>query len=182
MGSLLLNYILPDQSVSIRDNGDSNIGLGMLSLVYMLLAGLTVMNMLVGVLVEVVSVVSSVEKEQLTVTYVKARLDQLFLELNNLDMDGSKSISKSEFQQLVVKTEACTIIQEMGVDVYALVDLADFIFKDDRELDFPEFMELVLQLRGSNTATVKDIVDLRKYLATHLEILENRYIRVSSSD
>merc|ERR1719171_3273435 len=58
MRSLLLDYILADQSKPIRDHGDDNVFLGILSLVYMLLAGLTVMNMLVGVLVEVITVVS----------------------------------------------------------------------------------------------------------------------------
>ena len=45
----------------------------------------------------------------------------------------------------------------MGVDVFALIDLADYIFEDDDkenndeiELDFGRFMEVVLQLRGLN--------------------------------
>ena len=51
----------------------------------------------------------------------------------------------------------------------ALVDLADAIFTDENgqeeeELSFPKFMEVVLNLRGSNHATVKDIVDLRKFI------------------
>merc|ERR1719183_759108 len=56
------------------------------------------------------------------------------------------------------------MIQEIGVDVVGLVDFADFIFKDGVELSFPEFMEIVLQLRGSNMSTVRDVVDLRKFM------------------
>mmetsp|Transcript_1006 Transcript_1006/g.3600 ORF Transcript_1006/g.3600 Transcript_1006/m.3600 type:complete len:90 (-) Transcript_1006:153-422(-) len=41
----------------------------------------------------------------------------------------------------------------------------DFIFKGVEELTFPDFMEVVLQLRGSNGATVRDVVDLRKWVA-----------------
>merc|ERR1712151_788579 len=52
-------------------------------------------------------------------------------------------------------------------DVVGLVDLADTIFggeglESEIKLTFEEFCEYVLQLHGSNTATVKDIVDLRK--------------------
>jgi len=57
----------------------------------------------------------------------------------------------------------------MGVDVFGLVDLTDFIFRDGHALDFGEFMELVMQLRGSNQATVKDIVDLRKFIVNEIK-------------
>ena len=43
----------------------------LVGLVFILLASLTVMNMLIGILCEVVSVVSSVEKEQLVLSFVK---------------------------------------------------------------------------------------------------------------
>merc|ERR1712242_192567 len=35
---------------------------------------------------------------------------------------------------------------------------------EEKELSFGEFMDMILQLRGSNTATVKDVVDLRKLI------------------
>mmetsp|Transcript_120685 Transcript_120685/g.269745 ORF Transcript_120685/g.269745 Transcript_120685/m.269745 type:complete len:95 (+) Transcript_120685:1-285(+) len=40
--------------------------------------------------------------------------------------------------------------------------MADYIFEEKDELTFSEFMEVVYELRGSNQATVKDVVDLRK--------------------
>jgi len=53
--------------------------------------------------------------------------------------------------------------------VHGLIDVADFIFgppgddvAEHVELTPVEFMDIVMQLRGSNTCTVKDIVDLRK--------------------
>ena len=41
------------------------------------------------------------------------------------------------------------------MDVVGLVDFLDFIFLDGQELSFPEFMDVVLQLRGCNRATVR---------------------------
>mmetsp|Transcript_99284 Transcript_99284/g.171030 ORF Transcript_99284/g.171030 Transcript_99284/m.171030 type:complete len:138 (+) Transcript_99284:49-462(+) len=64
----------------------------------------------------------------------------------------------------------------MGVDVVGLVDFADIIFENDIELSFADFMELVLQLRGSNNCTVKDMVDLRKFVVTELSAAEARTI------
>jgi len=174
MQSLLLDGVLPDQAVLVRANGDSHFFLGFFLLLFILLSSLTVMNMLVGVLCEVVSVVSSVEKEQLTVNYVKQRLHSMFMD-TNLDQDGSQSISKLEFESMLTNREAAEIIQDLGVDVVGLVDFADHLFEEeDTELSFADFMELVLQLRGSNNCTVKDMVDLRKFVVTELSAAEHR--------
>merc|ERR1719355_113248 len=92
-----------------------------IALVYILLAGLTVMNMLVGVLCEVVSVVSSVEKESLLVNYVKGTLLNM-LQTSGLDADGDNLIAKNEFEQLLENPVAARALSEVGVDVIGLVD------------------------------------------------------------
>eukprot|EP00928_Gymnodinium_smaydae_P096406 TRINITY_DN8507_c1_g1_i1.p1 TRINITY_DN8507_c1_g1~~TRINITY_DN8507_c1_g1_i1.p1 ORF type:complete len:843 (-),score=160.21 TRINITY_DN8507_c1_g1_i1:200-2668(-) len=162
MFSLLMYGILPDMADIVFDSCNESVILGVVVLFFILLASLTVMNMLVGVLCEVVSVVSAVEKEQLNVNYVSARLFTMFTEFG--DENNDEMISKNEFDHLMLKPEAAKIIQEIGVDVIGLVDYAAYIFKEDTALTFPDFMELLLQLRGSNSSTVKDIVDLRRYV------------------
>mmetsp|Transcript_153973 Transcript_153973/g.273070 ORF Transcript_153973/g.273070 Transcript_153973/m.273070 type:complete len:739 (+) Transcript_153973:74-2290(+) len=174
MGTLLLDGVIPDQALLVRENDASNFFLGMLVVMFILLATLTVMNMLVGVLCEVVSVVSAVEKEQLTVSCVKQKLMKMFDD-PKVDTDGNCSISRKEFENLLVNEEAASIIQDMGVDVVGLVDFADIIFEDDIELTFGDFMELVLQLRGSNMCTVKDIVDLRKFVVAEFNAVQAKF-------
>jgi len=76
--------------------------------------------------------------------------------------------------QILENGDAVRCLQDVGVDVVGLVDFADFIFEADgvaeeAELEFHEFMNVVLQLRGSNTATVKDIVDLRKFVQNQFD-------------
>jgi hypothetical protein len=92
-----------------------------------------------------------------------------------LDSDGGGTISKKEFTEILDNVDAVRCLHDVGVDVFALVDLADYIFADDDadnqdeiELDFTKFMEVILQLRGTNAATVKDIVDLRKFMRQSL--------------
>jgi len=156
--------------------GSVNLMFAILFLLFILLASLTVMNMLVGVLVEVVSVVSAVEKEQMEVNFVKTSLQNM---LNNNDIDSNKDslISKSEFANLLSKPQAARALQNVGVDAVGLVDFSDYIFHgdsdSDRELTFTDFIEMVLQLRGTNKATVKDIVDLRKFVRKELVRLED---------
>jgi len=53
--------------------------------------------------------------------------------------------------------------------VNALVELADHLFDteqagDDAALTFTEFMDVLLQLRGSVKSTKMDIVELKKFI------------------
>merc|ERR1712025_1052586 len=69
-----------------------------------------------------------------------------------------------EFQELMVRPDAVRMMASVGVDVIALADFSDFLFADNEHITFLALLELVLQLRGTNQATVKDIVDLRKFI------------------
>uniref|UniRef100_A0A7S2VL55 EF-hand domain-containing protein n=1 Tax=Zooxanthella nutricula TaxID=1333877 RepID=A0A7S2VL55_9DINO len=150
---------------------------------FILLAALTVMNMLIGVLCEVVSAVAATEKETLMVAFVKGKVKQV-MEEGGLDSDGDGTISKEEFSKILEYPDACRALEEVGVDVYNLVDNVDFIFggeesmdgeMQERQLSFGDFMDLVLTLRGSNTATVKDIVDLRKFINVSHQRLRDEF-------
>mmetsp|Transcript_52964 Transcript_52964/g.138897 ORF Transcript_52964/g.138897 Transcript_52964/m.138897 type:complete len:715 (+) Transcript_52964:2-2146(+) len=136
-------------------------------LVFILIAAITVMNMLVGVLCEVVGTVAATEREEMAVDLVRGRLEDI---VKTLDTNNNSVISKSEFAGLLENSEAIQALQDVGVDPVGLIDYADIIFENeigdecDKELTFADFMEVVLELRGSETATVKDIVNLRKYI------------------
>jgi len=105
------------------------------------------------------------------VNYVKSKLQECF-QHGGLDTDCDGMISKDEFAKILDNPLAARSLTEVGVDVFGLVDLQDFIFEaedengesKEKQLSFCDFMEVVLQLRGSNNATVKDIVDLRKFV------------------
>lgn len=160
---LLYGTLLDDVGMLSRKMGHDGLYLNVIFFLYVLLAALTVMNMLIGVLCEVVSAVAATEREEMLVGYVHRKVHKI---VEELDKDGGGSISKDEFVQILENIEAVKALQDVGVDVVGLVDFADVIFEGDEELSFTKFMEVVLQLRGSNTATVKDIVDLRKLVHT----------------
>ena len=61
---------------------------------FVLLASFTVVNMVTGVLCEVVSAVAATEKEENSVIYVNQKLKQV---LQFLDEDGDGTISRKEF-------------------------------------------------------------------------------------
>ncbi|CAE8646435.1 unnamed protein product, partial [Polarella glacialis] len=84
MFTLLVYGILPDQEMFISDLAGDSWMLTVLVLVFILLGSLTVMNMLLGVLVEAVKTVSVVEREQLDVNFAKKTLLDL-IQNHNLD-------------------------------------------------------------------------------------------------
>eukprot|EP00927_Polykrikos_kofoidii_P087151 TRINITY_DN9967_c2_g1_i1.p1 TRINITY_DN9967_c2_g1~~TRINITY_DN9967_c2_g1_i1.p1 ORF type:complete len:582 (+),score=123.46 TRINITY_DN9967_c2_g1_i1:121-1866(+) len=158
----------------IWDSG--SMWLCLLFLFFVLVSSVLVVNMLIGVLCAVVSAVSSTEKEELMVNYVGSKLNHV---MTLIDEDGGGTISRDEFLLILENGEAIEALQDVGVDVIGLVDFADFIFgqeceeEDEVELTMPEFMDVVFSLRGSNNATVKDIVDLRKFFHTSLRVTSN---------
>lgn len=148
---------------------------------FVFLSSIVMMNMLIGLLVEVVSVVATTERESLVLHFVRSKLKEMMMD-GSWDSDGDEMISKAEFQKLLENKKARAALTEVGVDVVGLVDLADFIFLEEvpgesareKNLTFADFMDVVLQFRGTNSATVRDIVDLRKFVHSHFSSLIDR--------
>eukprot|EP00928_Gymnodinium_smaydae_P085478 TRINITY_DN6896_c0_g3_i1.p1 TRINITY_DN6896_c0_g3~~TRINITY_DN6896_c0_g3_i1.p1 ORF type:complete len:561 (-),score=75.84 TRINITY_DN6896_c0_g3_i1:161-1843(-) len=165
---LLLNAALPDHADTLNDLFDISPLFAWLFLAFTLLSFVTIMNMLVGILVEVVTCVAAVEKEQLKLTYVKETLEDM-LQAVGVDTNMDGLVNKDDFKSLMLNPKAVRTLRGLGIDVVGLVEVVDSIYVEDVDgLTFSEFMDLVLHLRGNNTATVKDVVDLRKFL--HLQI------------
>jgi hypothetical protein len=134
------------------------------ALIFICLAALTVMNMLIGVLCEVVAAVAETEKEQILTDNVCTRLADI---ATKLDENFDSKISYEEFSRIVEVPDALSALQEVGVNPEGIVDFAELFFFEDGqsiELTFDAFMEMVLDLRESNTATVKDILNLWKQI------------------
>lgn len=172
MYTLLIDGTLMDNLGDlVRDLGAQSPVCGIMFWVFVLLSSCTVMNMLIGVLCEVVSAVSSTEKEAILVSFVKERMKPLFEEL---DTSGDGLISKSEFLCILDNAQAVRLLEEVGVDVIFLLDQCDSLFQEDlqdpsneqvtKDMDFEELMSVILELRGSNQACVKHIVGLRRHL------------------
>jgi len=96
--------------------------------VFILLAPFTVLNLLIGMLCEVVNCVAITEKEKAMVLYVKSKLMHV---LEELDEDGSGTISKSEFLKLMEVPVAVKALEELGVDVPNLLSLSDHLFAEE---------------------------------------------------
>merc|ERR1719162_723007 len=78
MHTLILDGTFLDSlGTVVKGLGDEGLFYAFVFYIFVLLSALTVMNMLIGVLCEVVSAVASTEKEELTVAFVKEKLQQV---------------------------------------------------------------------------------------------------------
>lgn len=171
MNCLMMLGVFPDQQSRFESLLDGSWVYYMTLLVYVSIAVLTVMNLLIGILCEVVGEVARVEKESMTVGDLKHKLLEV---MTMIDSDGNNLVSAAEFEKLLTNEQACAILNDFGVDIYGLVDHSDFIFDEHSSLDFSDFVETVLKFRVDNTATVKDVVHIRKTISREILQLEKR--------
>jgi len=159
MNTLLLEGILPDYAKMVNAVATEHIVFWPLMVTFILLAVLTLMNMLVGVLVEVVGAIASTEKESMTVLSLATEMREV---MEHQGFDTESSISKQEFQKLLTEPEVTRIVNGVGVDVLVLLDMCETIYEDLAKtgqlgLTFEAFVDLTLNMRGTNPAKVKDV-------------------------
>lgn len=181
---LLRGTYLDEITELIEDMKQESVILVIIFLVFVLLAAQTLMNMLIGVLCEVVSVVANAEKEERNMNIVVAKLGGI---LHKWSGNQGISITKQEFVMMLHDPEATTALQDVGVDAVGLADFVDLIFEDadcEQQLSFEHFMDIILQFRGSNTATVKDLVESQRTVRSAIDnvgcmlcSLEDRILR-----
>merc|ERR1712007_185459 len=163
MHTLFVGGVLPDQAELVEEAGQVHWVFRVAIIVYLLLTCITLLNMLVGILCEVVGCVAAEERDNMLINFVSTEMLKL-LRMAVEDPDGPEVIRKLDFEKLLDLPRAKHVFKTLGVDVTHLEGLKEFMFVDNGELSYTEFMGLVMQLRSSNVATVKDVVELRKYI------------------
>jgi voltage-gated sodium channel len=138
-----------------------------ISVFYMVIAGITILNMLIGILCEVISAVAAEERESIAVDLVYARFEEI---VDKLDEDKSKKISWVEFQKIMDMPEALAAFEEVKVDPEGVIDFAEDWFTDEKgqavEINIGQFVEMVLELRMGKDVTMKDMMIQNKRFNT----------------
>jgi len=139
-----------------------------LYLIFVFIGTMTIMNMLIGVICEVVATVAEREETDLFIEFGLPRLGEL---LSSLDTDGNCCISQDEFFELLKDPAMLKALLGEGIDVEALVDVVPFFFRDCDEMSLDEFLGMITDLRGSKAVNVKDLVVMRKFVSDELRLV-----------
>merc|ERR1712023_34801 len=93
-----------------------------LSWLYICLASMTIMNMLIGVLCEVIQGVAEEEKEAMMVDKVNEKFAGV---VRSLDTDSNGSLSWTEFKCLLDHEDAVPALNSVNVDPEVMIDMAE---------------------------------------------------------
>lgn len=143
-----------------------------LFLLFVLLSALTVMNMLIGVLCEVVSAVACAEQETDAMEQVKATLTNV---LGNLDQDSDGMLSREEILSLLDHAKAMETLQDTGICTDFLVDYIDVLFDAEEgtectaTISTQALANMMWSWQSSSNVAVKTVVEQTEILKTRVD-------------
>lgn len=82
--------------------------------------------------------------------------------MEELGYNPGMGLPQYEFTKLLLEPEVARIVVSIGVDIVGMVDLLDVIYEDAKKngsdsLSFENMVDIILNVRGANPATVKDV-------------------------
>eukprot|EP00930_Biecheleria_cincta_P095208 TRINITY_DN87209_c0_g1_i1.p1 TRINITY_DN87209_c0_g1~~TRINITY_DN87209_c0_g1_i1.p1 ORF type:complete len:625 (-),score=87.02 TRINITY_DN87209_c0_g1_i1:279-2153(-) len=136
-------------------------GLVLLLMTYIFLTNITIMNMLIGIICEVVSASKQEDEESRAIDFMRATLRGMLVAL---DQDGNGTVAKDELRMLMEIDSAVKVLKELRVNPTTLLMLVDDLFEGKGqgwELARKDLMEYIIHIRGSRHVTMQDFVEVR---------------------
>eukprot|EP00931_Biecheleriopsis_adriatica_P106381 TRINITY_DN8083_c1_g1_i1.p1 TRINITY_DN8083_c1_g1~~TRINITY_DN8083_c1_g1_i1.p1 ORF type:complete len:642 (-),score=125.51 TRINITY_DN8083_c1_g1_i1:136-2061(-) len=143
-----------------------------LYLVFLFVTSLALMNMLTGVICNVISAASELEEYETQMIEVHEELGRV---LRSIDADGNDRIDWEEMEQLMNSRHLVRCLKDQGIDVVGLMDFMPFLYRDANEIKLSELLETLVGFQGAKPATVRDLVEMRMFLTEEMR-------RISESD
>merc|ERR1719160_85468 len=129
------------------------------------------MNMLIGVLCEVVSQVAQSEKDDAAIILVK---NSILKNLKKFD-NGDGMISSQELMHVMKDPQSKAVLRGLNVDRLFLLELQSMLFpRPDSQVSIKGIMELMLMCRGDLPVTVQHIASAQASLISVLNKFEER--------
>lgn len=146
-------------------------------MVFVLLSAVTLMNLLIGVLCEVIRGLTAQEDERAALALMNESVVSV---LKELDKDGSGTISREELGSMLKDKRSMEVLCSLKVNVLYLMELRDMIFPEPESyITIASFVDLILACRGNRAATVEDLIRGHQFtrwsLVHTLELVEKRW-------
>jgi len=139
----------------IAGNGPALIAM----LAFVVFASLTVLNMLVGVLCEVVTEVSHAEAEEVALSKLK---DTVLVMLMRIDEDGGGTISRDELAGILRDAEALAVMNDLNISVHHFIDMTEMHFEEGDDMSIPNIMKLLVDNQGDRPTSVQDLCNFHE--------------------
>eukprot|EP00928_Gymnodinium_smaydae_P032438 TRINITY_DN23492_c0_g1_i1.p1 TRINITY_DN23492_c0_g1~~TRINITY_DN23492_c0_g1_i1.p1 ORF type:complete len:547 (-),score=105.26 TRINITY_DN23492_c0_g1_i1:50-1690(-) len=171
--TLLGESMIPDNFMMLNALWEEHWYIGLTFFIFLFFSSLTIMNMLIGLICEVLHNASLSQKADVDVEKMTRKLQSI---LKAIDADYNGMISKKEFMNILYSKEAVKLLQQVGVDVHAILEDIDHIFAggSTSELPFEDFKEIMLSFRATNATTMRGLANVRKMLRASFEVVNDR--------
>jgi hypothetical protein len=150
---------------------------GLILLVFIFISSMVICNMLIGVLCEVVSQVTVSQRDNNAIHRLKSSL------LSHLEAfdDGDGMLSKEEIEQVMHEPESKRLMEEMKVDRVFMLAMLNLFYRNGKD-GFPicGILELLLECRSDNPATVATTAHTLSYLTFKLEQLHTDEVSLAT--
>eukprot|EP00929_Paragymnodinium_shiwhaense_P046485 TRINITY_DN23669_c0_g1_i3.p1 TRINITY_DN23669_c0_g1~~TRINITY_DN23669_c0_g1_i3.p1 ORF type:complete len:578 (+),score=97.76 TRINITY_DN23669_c0_g1_i3:158-1891(+) len=151
-------------------------------LLYILINSFTLMNMLVGILVEVVGNTAEGEKQRVLEEYVRESIKTIF---RQMDKDESGRITRAEFlamrrHKTVMKSLADLKIKEKQFDMYT-----ELLFEPDAtgeaSISFEKLLNMLLRLRPGTSVSALDFASFKQLVCGGHTAVTDRLSRLANT-
>lgn len=177
MKTLLYETVVPDNAVMLESMLEEAWYLPLIYVIFIGLSALTLMNMIIGLLCDVVSTVSA---EELEAADIARMTEKLYDAIAAVDTDFDGIVSPAEVSCMLSNKSVVEALSRVGIDVVALVQELDILVDSDG-LPFDDFVEVVLKFRSAQAATIGVVAGLRKSIQNLMCQLEERISEVQKS-
>lgn len=128
-----------------------------LASIFLVFANILALNLLTGILTQVIDAVGKQEEDERKEQMLAETIQQC---VQDLDANRDGKISYEEFCQILDYPQTVSSLLSVGVDLEDVMDFSEHMFLVDGkqvELGFEDFLQMVLDLRSSETATMKHL-------------------------
>lgn len=154
---------LPDVAHALWDE---NFLLFFMLLLFIVVAPLTALNLIIGILVKVVETLENVESLESASVYLEDQITCLF---QALDQNNDGMLDRSEFTSLMKSKQMIGALSECGLDVLSIAEHPEIIFNGEEEIPLKNFLSEILSLRSDNATTVRDMFLLKRMILQEIE-------------
>merc|ERR1719265_209856 len=138
------------------------------------------LNMLIGILCEVVTAASDGEKAKATEAQVRESIGNLF---KRMDEDGNNQISRKEFMEMREDKDVTDALQELDVEARHFDMYAELMFQpgDHGELptlDLEHTINLIMRLRPGSKVSALDFASFQQDVFNGHSIIKRQIHRI----
>merc|ERR1719426_195982 len=166
-----------------KPSGSASMPMLFLFIIFILMSSFTILNMLIGILCEVVAATADSETVKAAETSVRDAITSLF---DKLDVDKSGTISEEEFLKMRDDQDVRSALEDMDIYESHFARYCELLFhKDDAKnegkkpvIDFETLISMILQLSPGNHINALDFSLLQASIDKTQENLRDRILGI----